>query len=74
VDLVVEKPDGEIIAIEIKRTLSPKLRPGLLESMATLNAERGIMIIPEGDSYPLSEKVTACGVVDLLRRRNEYGL
>ena len=67
VDLVVEKADGEILAVEIKRTLSPKLTPGLMESVATLEADRGVIIIPEGESYPLSKTVTAMGLRSYLR-------
>lgn len=66
VDLVIEKPGGEIIAVEIKRTLSPKLTPGLVESMETLKADRGMIIMPAGESYPLSESVTATGLLSFL--------
>ncbi len=59
-DLVIEQPDGEVLAVEIKHTLSPKVTPGLVESMATLGARRGLILIPEGDPYPLSRSVTAC--------------
>lgn len=62
VDLVIEQTDGRILAIEIKRTLSPKVTPGLVESMKTLGAKRGVIIIPEGESYPLSKTVTASGL------------
>jgi len=66
VDLVIERADGEVLAVEIKRTLSPKVTPGLVESMATLGATRGVILIPEGESYPLSRSVTACGLVRFL--------
>ena len=62
VDLVIEQANGQIHAIEIKRTLSPKLTPGLVESMQTLGAHRGFLVIPEGDAYPLSKAVTAVGL------------
>jgi uncharacterized protein len=67
VDLVLEMPDNTILAVEIKRTLSPKVTPGLIESMATLKADRAIILIPEGDPYPLSEKVTATGLLPFLK-------
>ncbi|MCC5808208.1 MAG: ATP-binding protein [Opitutales bacterium] len=67
VDLVIEQPDGQICAVEIKRTLSPKVTPGLTESMETLRADRGFIIIPEGASYPLSKTVTAIGLEDYLQ-------
>lgn len=66
VDPVVETPTGEVTAIEIKRTLSPKLTPGLRESMATIRADRGVMVIPEGAAFPLSEQVTAIGLLEFL--------
>jgi predicted AAA+ superfamily ATPase len=66
VDLVLENPSGETIALEIKRTLAPKLTPGFVESMKTLQATTGYYIIPHGDSYPLSESVTAISLSDYL--------
>lgn len=68
VDLVLETPAGGITAIEIKRTLSPKLTPGFLESAATLSAHRGYFIIPSGDAYPLSENVEAVSLREFLQR------
>ena len=66
VDLVIEQPDGKISAVEIKRTLSPKVTPGLIESMETLRADRGFIVIPEGQPYPLSKTVTAIGLAEYL--------
>jgi len=62
IDLVIETPEGEVIAIEIKRTLSPKLGPGFVESSRTLRSARGYFITPGGDSYPLSESITVIGL------------
>lgn len=67
VDLVLEMPDGETIAVEIKRTLSPKVTPGLTESMKTLNSTRGVIVIPEGESYPLSKTVEAASLLQFLK-------
>ncbi len=66
VDLVLELPKGETVAIEIKRTLSPKLTPGFIESMKTIQADRGILLIPKGDSFPLSKQVTAMSLPEYL--------
>lgn len=57
VDLVLEYPSGDIHAIEIKRTLSPKLTPALRESMETISAKRGTILIPKGESFQLSDLV-----------------
>lgn len=67
VDFVIEQADGRIDAVEIKRTLSPKLTSGLVESMATLKADRGVIVIPAGEPYPLSETVTATGLLSFLK-------
>lgn len=66
VDLVLEFPDGRVHAIEIKRTLSPKLTPAFRESMATLEAVSGTYLIPDGETYPLSETVSASRLEDFL--------
>jgi uncharacterized protein len=68
VDLVLESPSGETLALEIKRTLSPKLTPGFLESMKTLKATKGYFIVPQGETFPLSESVTAISLSDYLAR------
>lgn len=67
VDLVLEHPSGDIHAIEIKRTLSPKLTPALRESMDTLSANRGTILIPKGDSFRLSETVSAMTLQEFLK-------
>ncbi len=69
IDLVIEEPDGKITALEIKRTLSPKVTPGLIESMQTLRADCGFIVIPKGKAYPLSKTVTAIGLPDYLQVR-----
>lgn len=66
VDLVLELPGGEVVAIEVKRSLSPKITPGLTESMRTVGAQRAVIIIPRGETYPLSEKVTVSALDDFL--------
>lgn len=48
VALVIKQADGRLHTIEIKHTLSPKVIPGLVESMEPLGAHRGFLVIPEG--------------------------
>lgn len=67
IDLVLESTDGRCTAIEIKRTLSPKLTPAFRESMQTLKANKGYYIIPKGDYYPLADKVDAINLRDFLK-------
>jgi len=66
VDLVLEDATGKVHAIEIKRTLSPKLTPAFRESMVTLGAERGTYLMPGGKSFPLSGNVAAMNLIEFL--------
>ena len=38
-----------------------KVIPGLIESMKTIEATRGVIVIPDGEAYPL-KTVTASGL------------
>jgi predicted AAA+ superfamily ATPase len=49
VDLVQENPSGETVALEIRRTFSPKRSPGFGGSMKTLQATKRYYIIPQGN-------------------------
>ncbi len=66
---MLEHADGQIHAIEIKLTLSPKLTPAFRESMTTLGTTRGTYLTPAGESFPLSEQVTAMSLTGFLRSR-----
>ncbi len=59
IDLVLEHADGRVQAIEIKRTLSPKLTKGLVEGMHTVGATEAIIIMPGGTPFPLAPAITA---------------
>ncbi len=65
-DLVLEYPNGEIHALEIKRTLSPKISRGFTESFTSIKATKGFYIIPKGESFPLNSTTTAMNLVDYL--------
>jgi len=69
VDLVLETKSGDLIAVEIKRTLSPKLGVGFRESMKTLKASEGYLIIPQGEAFPLSSNVTAMSLAEFLTQK-----
>ncbi|WP_162026222.1 ATP-binding protein [Lentimonas sp. CC6] len=66
IDLMLEARDGSRTAIEIKRTLSPKLTRAFRESIETVKADRGFYIIPEGERYPMADNVEAISLSDYL--------
>ena len=49
-----------------------KLTPVFLESMKTLGATRGTFLIPEGESYPLSESVIATSLSGFLATLSSF--
>lgn len=67
-DLVLQSPNGATTAIEIKRTLSPKVTRGFTESFNALQANQGFFIIPQGESFPLNSSVDAINLADFLAK------
>jgi predicted AAA+ superfamily ATPase len=59
VDLVLQWPGGELWAIEIKRSLTPKVERGFHEACADLNPTRKIVVYPGNEPYPLGNDIHA---------------
>jgi hypothetical protein len=66
IDLVLAWPDGSLWAIEVKRSLSPKLERGFQSACTDLSAERRFVVYPGTDSYPVSEAVMAVPLEGLI--------
>jgi len=67
IDLVLHTPDKEIWAIEIKRTLTPKLSRGFYEACKDIKATHKWVVNANNDRYPLHDGVEAIGLVEFLR-------
>lgn len=65
VDLVLTWPDGREWAIEVKRTLAPKLERGLRSALADIKPERVFIVYPGTDRYRLATGVEAIGLAEL---------
>lgn len=59
VDLLLSWPNGELWAIEIKRSLSPKVERGFHAACADLNPTRKWVVYPGTESYPLGNEIQA---------------
>lgn len=68
IDLVLERPDGRVIAIEIKRTLQPVIGKGFRLGCADTQAGERYFVVPEGPSFPLDERTTALPLHELMAR------
>jgi predicted AAA+ superfamily ATPase len=65
VDLVLSWPDGREWAIEIKRSLAPKLERGFHSALTDLEPERSFIVYPGSDRYRLGPSTEAIGLAML---------
>ena len=66
VDLVLAWPHGKVWAIEIKRSLAPKVERGFHEAIADLHPERAFVVYPGTESYLLKEEIEVLGLRSLM--------
>lgn len=64
IDLVLEK-GGHRVAIEVKLSLSPALQRGFWRGFEDLGCQRGYVIYPGSDPYPLSEQVSVIPIAGI---------
>jgi predicted AAA+ superfamily ATPase len=65
IDLILSWPDGRDWAIEVKRSLAPKLERGTRSAIADLEPERSFVVYPGNERYPLGAGASAIGLPDL---------
>lgn len=73
VDLLLEMPDQSLWAIEIKRSLSPKLQKGFYYAQADLNPKKSFVIYAGHERYPLANNVEAISLYDFLAELRQFG-
>ena len=65
-DLVIVHGNKPLACIEIKYTSAPKASKGFSISIADLNTTQNFIITPYSDSYPISENIFVCNLMDFL--------
>ncbi len=65
IDLVLERPDGERWAIEIKRGLAAKLERGFHHAREDLSPTKSFVVYSGEERYPVAEGVEAIGVREM---------
>jgi predicted AAA+ superfamily ATPase len=65
IDLVLSWADGREWAIEVKRTLAPKLERGLRSASEDVKPERSYIVYPGHERYPLGENIEAISLPEL---------
>jgi len=59
IDLLLAWPDGRLWAIEVKRSLAPKLERGFHAACADLKPARRVAVYPGTERYPMGSSVEA---------------
>jgi uncharacterized protein len=66
IDLVVSFTSGELWAIEIKRSVAPKIERGFHLACDDLQPSMKFVVYPGGEQYPLGSEITAIGLADIV--------
>ncbi len=72
IDLLLEMPNKSLWAIEIKRSLSPKIQKGFYYAQADLKPARSFVIYAGYERYPLAPNVEAISLYDFLRELQQF--
>lgn len=65
IDLIIVNNRNKIIAVEIKYSLSPILTKGFWISFEDLNCEKGYVIYPGKEKYPISKNIFTLSINDI---------
>lgn len=65
VDLVLSWPEGREWAVEVKRSLAPKLERGLRSALADIEPQRSFVVYPGSERYRLGPGTEAIGLAEL---------
>jgi uncharacterized protein len=65
IDLLLSLPDGKLWAVEIKRSMTPKLERGFHAACIDLNPVRKYVVYPGSERYRLAEDIEAVSLAEL---------
>ncbi len=66
IDLVLETPNQEVWAVEIKRSSAPKLSRGFHDACADIKASKKWVVYGGAERYPISNDVEVIGLLEFL--------
>jgi uncharacterized protein len=67
VDLVLEGPNNEVWAVEVKRSLTPKVTKGFHYACDDIQATRKYVIYSGNERFPLPNEVEVIGLIEFLQ-------
>ena len=71
IDLVLNFPNGKQWAIEVKRSLTPRVERGFHSACADLDPARKFVVYPGDETYPLGDDIQAISLPLLARQLNK---
>ena len=71
VDLLLTLPNGELWAIEVKRSSAPKIERGFYSACADLKPRRRFLVYSGSERFPLDDMTDAIGLVELAEMLQE---
>ena len=63
--MVLELPGNRLWAIEIKRSLAPKVEKGFRVALADLGLDKAFLVYPGEERYPKGDGIEAIGLCAL---------
>ena len=67
IDLLLTLPGGELWAIEVKRTMAPKIESSFHSACVDLKPQKRFYVYPGSEKFPLDDKTDAIGVIELAK-------
>jgi predicted AAA+ superfamily ATPase len=74
IDLVLELPSRKTLAIEIKRSSTPKLSKGFIHACQEIKPTQRYFIVPTGDGYQLDTKTEVISLQTFLEWMNSQSM
>jgi hypothetical protein len=68
IDLVLEGPARHVVAIEIRRSSSPRPEKGFLNGCEDIRAAERLFVIPTGEEHPIGHETEAVPLLAMLGR------
>ena len=68
IDLLLSQPDGALWAVEIKRSLSPKVERGFHSACEDLQPQHKVVVYPGTEVYPMGPGIEAMPLSELCWR------
>ncbi len=67
IDLVLETPEKEVWAVEIKRSSAPKLSKGFHQACMDIQATKKWVVYAGKDNYPIADGIYVIGLQEFIK-------